>query len=87
MATRRSPRRELATRFGSRLIALSVEERLPRYAATMGEVDEFKREKDRYFEVVGQEAARIAGEHGTKLEHEIRIGPSTSAPSPDSALR
>jgi len=65
---------ELATRFGARLIALSVEERLPRYAATMGEVDEFKREKDRYFEVVGQEAARIAGEHGTKLEHEIRIG-------------
>jgi len=27
------------------------------YAATMGEVDEFKRDTDRYFEVVGEEAA------------------------------
>ncbi len=40
---------ELARRFRARLIALSVEEGLPRYAATMGEFDEFKDERDRYF--------------------------------------
>jgi nucleotide-binding universal stress UspA family protein len=67
---------ELARRFGAELIALSVEEGLPRYAATMGEVDEFKREKDRYFEEVGREASRIAGAHGAKLRHEVRLGHS-----------
>ena len=70
---------ELAKRFGANLIALSIEERLPRYAATIGEVDEFKREKDAYFEGVGHEAARIAGEHGAKLQHEIRIGHAADA--------
>lgn len=70
---------ELARRFNARLIAVSVEEGLPRYAATMGEVDEFKREKDRYFEEVGGEARRIAGEHGAKLEHEIRLGHAADA--------
>lgn len=65
---------ELAKRFGAELILFSVEEGLPRYAATMGEVDEFKREKDSYFERVGAEALRIAGEHGSKARHEIRLG-------------
>jgi nucleotide-binding universal stress UspA family protein len=65
---------ELSKRFGAELIALSVEEGLPRYAATIGEVDEFREEKDRYFEAVGEVAARIAGEHGRKLRHEVRLG-------------
>jgi nucleotide-binding universal stress UspA family protein len=65
---------ELSKRFGAELIALSVEEGLPRYAATMGEVDEFKEEKDRYFEEVGQVATRIAGEHGWRLRREVRLG-------------
>jgi nucleotide-binding universal stress UspA family protein len=65
---------ELARRFSARLIAISVEEGLPRYAATMGEVDEFKREKDRYFDEVGAQAKQIAGEHGAQLEHEVRLG-------------
>jgi len=68
---------ELAQRFSARLIAVSVEEGLPRYAATIGEVDEFKREKDRYFDEVGVEAKRIADVHGAKLEHEIRLGHAT----------
>lgn len=65
---------ELARRFAAELIAISVEEGLPRYAATMGEVDEFKREKDRYFEDVAREASRIAEAHGARLRHEIRVG-------------
>jgi len=65
---------ELAKRFGASLIVLSVEEGLPRYAATMGEVDEFTREKDRYFESVGAEASRIAAERGLTTRHEVRVG-------------
>jgi nucleotide-binding universal stress UspA family protein len=65
---------ELARRFNARLIGLSVEEGLPRYAALMAEVDDFKREKDRYFEEAGEEARRIADEHGVRFRHEIRIG-------------
>jgi nucleotide-binding universal stress UspA family protein len=70
---------ELARRFNARLVALSVEEGLPRYAATMGEVDEFKREKDTYFETVGHESARIAGDHGCTLTHETRLGHAADA--------
>ena len=70
---------ELARRFNSRLIALSVEEGFPRYAATMGEVDEFKREKDLYFEHVGERAIRIAEDHAASLRHEIRIGHAAEA--------
>ena len=65
---------ELARRFGAELIALSVEEGLPRYAATMGEVDEFTREKDRYFESVAAESKRLAAELGVELRHEVRVG-------------
>jgi nucleotide-binding universal stress UspA family protein len=70
---------EVVRRFNARLVALSVEEGLPRYAATMGEVDEFKRERDTYFETVGREAARIAGKHGARLTHEIRVGHAADA--------
>lgn len=65
---------ELAKRFSADLIALSVEEGLPKVPTLMDEVDEFKRKKDRYFAKVAVEAKRIAGEHGAKLSHEIRIG-------------
>lgn len=65
---------EIAKRFSAKLIALSVEEGLPRFPATVGEVDDFKEQKDQYFEEVGRVAARIAGEHGSTLRHEVRIG-------------
>ncbi len=65
---------ELARRFNARLVAISVEEGLPRHAATIDQVDEVKHEKDRYYNRVGAEAKRIAGKHGAKLEHEIRLG-------------
>jgi nucleotide-binding universal stress UspA family protein len=70
---------ELARRFAARLIALSVEEGLPKYAATIGEVDEFKREKDTYYEVAGAEAKAIAQDHGVALTHEVRLGHAAGA--------
>jgi len=65
---------EIAKRFNADLIALSVEEGLPKVPTLMDEVDEFIRKKNRYFAKVAVEAKRIAGEHGAKLSHEIRIG-------------
>lgn len=65
---------ELTRRFGARLVALSVEEGLPKYAATIGEVDEFKHERDAYFTAVGAEAAKVAGQHGTELDHVVLMG-------------
>ena len=65
---------ELARRFDARLIALSVEEGLPRYAGTIGEVDEFKREKDSYYKDVGVQAAAIVEKHGAAVRHEVRMG-------------
>jgi len=65
---------EIAKRFGAKLIALSVEEGLPRAPATKGEVDDWKEERDRYFEEVRRATVRIAGEHGWSLRHDVRIG-------------
>ena len=70
---------ELAVRFSARLISLSVEEGLPKQAATMAEVDEFKRERDRYFEGVQAEAAVIAREHHAMLTSEVRMGHAADA--------
>jgi nucleotide-binding universal stress UspA family protein len=70
---------EFAKRFNAHLIALSVEEGLPRFAATMGEVDEFKEEKNRYFKGVAERATQVAAEHGVTLHHEIRVGHAEDA--------
>jgi len=40
---------EIAKRFNADLLALSVEEGMPKVPTLMDEVDEFKRKKDRYF--------------------------------------
>jgi nucleotide-binding universal stress UspA family protein len=44
-----------------------VEGKLPRYAATLGEVDEVERERHQYFDRIQAEATQIAVEHGVKL--------------------
>ncbi|MHB8509848.1 MAG: universal stress protein [Candidatus Dormibacteria bacterium] len=67
---------EIAKRFGAGLIAISVEEGLPRYAGTLDEVDDFVERKDKYFADVGREAERLAGEHGVTITHEVRLGHS-----------
>lgn len=57
----------LVGRLGGRLTALAVEGKLPAYAATAGEVDEVKREKDRYFEDLLADAKTEASERGINL--------------------
>jgi nucleotide-binding universal stress UspA family protein len=58
---------ELAAVCGARLCALAVEGPLPAYAATIGEVDEVKREKDRFFAQLVQRVRFVAAQSGVDL--------------------
>jgi nucleotide-binding universal stress UspA family protein len=59
---------------GGRLTGLVVEGRLPAYAATAGEVEEVKREKDNFFQRVLEDARRQAAERGVELETDLVPG-------------
>jgi nucleotide-binding universal stress UspA family protein len=56
------------------LTALSVEEHLPHYAATVGEVDEEKAQENGYFANVHQQALARAQELGVALQTRIVAG-------------
>lgn len=65
---------EMAALAGAKLTALAVEGPLPAYAATIGEVDEVKREKDAYFQTLVA-AARTQGEEaGVEIDVVVRPG-------------
>ena len=65
---------ELARLTSASLTALAVEGPLPAYAATVGEVDEVKREKDSFFRTVAASAQEQAEAAGVDLEVEVRPG-------------
>jgi nucleotide-binding universal stress UspA family protein len=65
---------ELAQLTGAELTALAVEGPLPAYAATIGEVEEVKREKDSFFESLAAEARLMGREAGVELSVEVRAG-------------
>src|SRR3990170_4455534 len=65
---------ELTKLAGSRLTALAVEGPLPAYAATVGEVEEVKREKDAFFAGVAAKAREEAERAGVHLEVDVRPG-------------
>jgi nucleotide-binding universal stress UspA family protein len=65
---------ELAALARAKLTALAVEGPLPAYAATVGEVEEVKREKDRFFSTLAA-AARAQGERaGVDIDVDVRSG-------------
>ena len=65
---------ELAAITHAKLTALAVEGPLPAYAATVGEVDEVKREKDSFFGALAA-AARAQGERaGVQIDVDVRPG-------------
>jgi nucleotide-binding universal stress UspA family protein len=65
---------ELAAAVNAKLTALAVEGPLPAYAATIGEVDEVKREKDVFFSTLAA-AARAEGEQaGVEIDVDVRPG-------------
>ena len=65
---------ELAVLARARVTALAVEGPLPAYAATVGEVDEVKREKDAFFRSLAEEAQRRGADAGVEVEVDVRPG-------------
>ncbi len=65
---------ELAELTGASVTALAVEGPLPAYAATIGEVDDVKREKDRFFGAVAASAREQADAAGVALDVDVRPG-------------
>jgi nucleotide-binding universal stress UspA family protein len=59
---------------GARMTALAVEGKLPAYAASLGEVDEVKREKDEFFGDVLAAAAEQAAARGVEATAELVPG-------------
>ena len=70
---------ELASLTRSSLTTLAIEGPLPAYAATIGEVEEVKREKDAFFGRLVEEAQARARESGIELEVEVRPGHAAEA--------
>jgi nucleotide-binding universal stress UspA family protein len=69
----------LAATLGAQLRALIIEGRLPRYAATLAEVDDAKRKKDELYEPLARRATEQAAERGVEFEVELAVGPATAA--------
>ncbi len=65
---------ELARALGATLHAVGVEEHLPHYAATLGEVPEAKAEANAFFEEVMASARALAAEYGVPITTEVRAG-------------
>ncbi len=65
---------DLAKRLGAELETVSVEEPLPRYAATIGEVEEAKTRVDAYFHALTKEARDLGLQAGVEIETTIRRG-------------
>jgi len=65
---------ELASVARARLTALAIEGPLPAYAATIGEVDEVRREKDEFFSGLTVQVLRQAEQAGVEVEVEMRPG-------------
>ncbi len=65
---------ELAEVTHAQLTALAIEGPLPAYAATVGEVEEVKREKDVFFNALAARAKQQAEEAGIGIGVEVRPG-------------
>ena len=65
---------DLAKRYEAELHEISVEEHLPHYAATVGEVVEAKQEAAEYFRQVIREAEQAAVAHGVRLTSHVVPG-------------
>ena len=65
---------ELAKSLGAELHSISVEEHLPHYAATVGEVQDAKERVDEYFRILTKEARDQAALKGVELQTVIRLG-------------
>jgi nucleotide-binding universal stress UspA family protein len=65
---------ELAVLTSAHVTALAIEGPLPAYAATIGEVDEVKREKDEFFTQLAAGARTQAADAGVEIDVDVRAG-------------
>ena len=65
---------DISKHYGAELHSISVEEDLPHYAATVGEVREAKAEKNGYFSKLIEEAKDIAVKEGVTLHTKVVAG-------------
>ena len=70
---------DLAKHYGVEVFSISVEEDLPHYAATVGEVLEAKAEKNGYFARLIEEAKELAAKEGIVLHTKIVAGHEVEA--------
>lgn len=65
---------DVAKHYAADLHSISIEERLPHYAATVGEVVEAKQEAAEYFRRVVEDAVRLANDAGIHLTSHVLPG-------------
>ena len=65
---------ELAALANAHITALAVEGPLPAYAATVGEVEEVKREKDTFFRALAARARTEGEQAGLEIDVDVRPG-------------
>jgi nucleotide-binding universal stress UspA family protein len=64
----------IAQALDAQVTALAVEGKLPAYAASIGEVDEVKQEKDQFFKGVLEQAQAEAKERGVEIQIDLVAG-------------
>jgi len=65
---------DLAKKDNAELHSISVEEGVPHYAATIGEVDEFRKEANEFFKKINDEAVEEAKKEGIELHTKVQAG-------------
>jgi nucleotide-binding universal stress UspA family protein len=65
---------DLATQYGAELHSISVEEGVPHYAATIGEVEEYRKEANGFFRNINDEAVEEAKKVGITLHVKVQAG-------------
>ena len=70
---------DIAKRYGAELHSIAVVEKLPHFAATVGEVKEALRELTTRYEWISQDAARVAKDQGIDLHAKVQPGHEVEA--------
>jgi len=65
---------DTAKKYNTELYSISVEEHVPRHAAAIGEVEEFRKEADEFFGKINDEAVEAARKEGIELHTKVQAG-------------
>ena len=65
---------DFAKKYNAELHSISVEEGVPHYAATIGEVEEYKKEANEFFNKINDEAVDLSRKEGIELHTKVQAG-------------